>query len=104
LPEQQAAETSESGRLPQADLIIDRALEAQDPDTLDHQPIADRVAELVATPETPLNVALFGAWGSGKSSFARLLAKSLERYQGVKLVTYNVLPAMTTIRAIAARG
>jgi hypothetical protein len=89
LSEKQDPEKAEVGRLTQDDLIIDRALEAQDQDTLDHQPIADRVAELVATSETPLNVALFGVWGSGKSSFARLLEKSLERYRGVKLVTYN---------------
>ena len=89
MPERRDQGTSEAGRLSEDDLVIDRALEAKDSDTLDHQPIADRVAELVAASETPLNVALFGAWGSGKSSFARLLEKSLERYRGVKLVTYN---------------
>lgn len=76
-------------QLSQDDLIVDRALVQNDEDTLDHQPIADRVAELVANSETPLNVALFGAWGSGKSSFARLLTNSLNRYPSAKLVTYN---------------
>jgi hypothetical protein len=89
LSEPEASPHHDHGELRPEDLIVDRALQAADRDALDHRPVADRVAELVATSETPLNVALFGAWGSGKSSFAHLIEDSLERYPGVKLVTYN---------------
>lgn len=77
------------GHLSSDDLILDRALEAEDPDALDHLPVAERVAELVATSATPMNVALFGAWGSGKSSFAQLLRTALKKHPKVELVTYN---------------
>jgi hypothetical protein len=73
-----------------ADLIVDQALGPDDPDTLEHRPIAERVADLVSVSTTPLNIALFGAWGSGKSSFAQLLRECLNnRYPKSKLVTYN---------------
>ena len=77
------------GRLSSDDLIVDRALEAEDRDALDHLPVAELVAELVATSATPMNVALFGAWGSGKSSFAQLLKTALKQHNKVELVTYN---------------
>lgn len=77
------------GHLSSDDLIVDRALEAEDRDALDHLPVAERVAELVATSATPMNVALFGAWGSGKSSFAQLLRTALKKHPKVELVTYN---------------
>lgn len=88
-PEPQQPAEAANGHLSANDLIIDRALQAEDTDALGHRPVADRVAELVATSATPLNVALFGAWGSGKSSFAQLLRTSLEKAPKVKLVTYN---------------
>lgn len=59
------------------DLIADRALNATDPDTLDHLPIAERLAELVTSADAPVNVVLFGPWGSGKSSFSQLLKRAL---------------------------
>lgn len=77
------------GYLSSDDLIVDRALEVDDRDALDHLPVAERVAELVATSATPMNVALFGAWGSGKSSFAQLLRTALKNHPKVELVTYN---------------
>jgi len=42
-------------------------------DTLNHGATARRVAELVATSKGHLNFALFGPWGSGKSSFYALV-------------------------------
>ena len=60
-------------RLLKGDLIPDRALRMQDEDEFEHLAIAERVADLLAVAEPPLNVALFGSWGSGKSSFASLL-------------------------------
>jgi len=56
-----SVDRSAGGHLNSDDLMGDRALEAADPDALDHLPLAERGAELVATSATPLNVALFGA-------------------------------------------
>jgi Cdc6-like AAA superfamily ATPase len=62
------------------DLVPDRALiRKNDTDQLDHQPIAARVAELLARVDTPVNVALFGPWGSGKTSFAKLIQDELKK-------------------------
>jgi hypothetical protein len=55
------------------DLLADRALEAAAEDEFKHDALAGRVAELVTTAQPPLNIALFGAWGSGKSSIAGFL-------------------------------
>ena len=84
------AQSSPSAQLSAADLIVDRALGPHDPDALEHQPIADRVADLVTVTEPPINIALFGAWGSGKSSFARLLDGALKsRRPKARLVVYD---------------
>ncbi|MGH3008529.1 MAG: P-loop NTPase fold protein [Gaiellaceae bacterium] len=68
-------------RLREGDLIPDHALTERERDEFKHTEIAERVAELVTTAEPPLNVALFGSWGSGKSSFATLLKKALAAHQ-----------------------
>lgn len=72
------------------DLIPDRALRAGDPDEFDLAPIADRVADLSSAAETPVNVALFSPWGSGKSSLSTLIERRLkERADGTKLIRYD---------------
>lgn len=61
------------------ELIDDRALRAASDDAFR---LTDFVAELVALCQTttlPANVALFGAWGSGKSSLANLLEGEFKR-------------------------
>lgn len=86
------AETPQSltARLTSADLITDRALTEHDPDQLEHAPIAGRVADLIASAEPPVNIALFGSWGSGKSSFAQLLKRELKQQTvATRLVTYD---------------
>ncbi len=76
--------------LVRADLIEDRALQENGLDLLKHGPLADRVAELVLTADTPLAVALFGPWGSGKSSFRELLRRRLQKTAPkVKLLHYD---------------
>lgn len=60
-----------------SDLIPDRALRAGDPDEFDYAPLASRVAELCNAAETPVNIALFSPWGSGKSSFYSLIERRL---------------------------
>lgn len=73
------AQTGGESYLQRADLIPDSRLRDGEPDAFRHQPIAARVAELAAYGEPPLNVALFGPWGSGKSSIFELLRTELRR-------------------------
>lgn len=73
------------------DLIPDRALSEGDLDAFNHEAIAGRVAEIVLHAPTPANVALFGAWGSGKSSVFELLRRVLDSRSKapVALVRYD---------------
>lgn len=59
------------------DLIPDEALAKAEDDRLRHGSIAARVADIIATVDYPTNIALFGPWGSGKSSFGTLLKEKL---------------------------
>lgn len=69
------------------DLIPDRALRQGDEDRFDHTAVAERVAELITLAPTPLNVGLFGTWGSGKSSIHELLRRKLPH--DIALVYYD---------------
>lgn len=55
------------------DLIPDGALPDSTLDSLDHDAIASVVGNLARTVETPANIALFGPWGSGKSSLYSMI-------------------------------
>jgi len=59
------------------DVIPDAALESTDRDEFNHQAIAGRVAELALAARTPVNIALFGPWGSGKSSVYRSMRQCI---------------------------
>lgn len=88
------AEASAHGsrvRLLADDLIPDHALKRNGLDAFEHGAIASRLADLVAESSTPVNVALFGPWGSGKSSVYELLRRSLlgMRRTRVRLVRYD---------------
>ena len=73
-----------------SDLIPDRALRAGDPDEFDYAPLASRVAELCNVAETPVNIALFSPWGSGKSSFYSLIERRLAALGGhSRLIHYD---------------
>ncbi|WP_415974249.1 P-loop NTPase fold protein [Rhodococcus sp. 077-4] len=73
------------------DLIPDNRLASEDADLLDHSAIAQSVAEIAATAATPTNIALFGAWGSGKSSIYSMIAQHLANTAGesVRVVRYD---------------
>lgn len=72
------------------DVLPDSALQLNSVDQLDHSVVADRVAELCLYGSTPLNIALFGPWGSGKSSFYGLLSGSIKRLSSkAKIVRYD---------------
>ncbi|MFJ5872933.1 P-loop NTPase fold protein, partial [Dietzia maris] len=73
-----------------ADLILDAALTEAGQDRFDHEAIAAVVADLALNATPPVNIALFGPWGSGKSSFFGLLDKRLAASnQTVKVATYD---------------
>ena len=55
------------------DLIEDSALDVVSDDRFSHTAMATAVADLLVATNRPTNVALFGPWGSGKSSFRALL-------------------------------
>lgn len=76
--------------LKEHDLIPDRALVEGDPDSFRHQAIAGRVAEICRHCPTPANIALFGPWGSGKSSLFELLRRDFSDRSGkIVLVRYD---------------
>ena len=77
-------------KLTAGDLIPDTRLREADRDAFRHAAIAAQVAELAAEAEKPVNIALFGPWGSGKSSFYELLRTKLwDRDKGIRLVRYD---------------
>lgn len=77
------------------DLIDDRELVNVDRDRLDHERVAHELVDLVATVETPTNIALYGPWGSGKSGIANLVRAEIEdkankkRYNGVRFARFD---------------
>ena len=78
------------GRISAEDLIPDHSIDDVGADEFDHKQIAARVAELASVAKTPVNVALFGPWGSGKSSFCHLLSEELKSIDGsIPVVRYD---------------
>lgn len=73
------------------DLIPDNRLNSDDADLLDHDALARSVAEIALTAQTPTNIALFGAWGSGKSSIYSMISKHLDKIaeEEVKVARYD---------------
>ncbi|MFE4455917.1 P-loop NTPase fold protein [Nocardia tengchongensis] len=61
----------------QQDLIDDEEIRTAENDRLAHEQIATQLAELAIAVPTQSNIALYGSWGSGKSSVANLLRAKL---------------------------
>lgn len=61
------------------DLIPDNRLAPGAEDLLEHDAIARGVAEIAWTADAPVNIALFGSWGSGKSSVYSMIEAHLKR-------------------------
>lgn len=59
------------------DWIPDEAITSFEDDRLGHRPIVKTVADLIELGPVPANIAVFGPWGSGKTSFGRLLEQEL---------------------------
>lgn len=73
-----------------SDLVLDAALKEAAEDRFDHEAIAGVVADLTLNATPPVNIALFGPWGSGKSSFFGLIDQRLRASnQSVKVATYD---------------
>lgn len=72
------------------DLVTDQALEDAGGDEFHHAAIAKAVADLSLSSVTPVNIALFGPWGSGKSTFYGLMRKRIEQQDPrVAVVRYD---------------
>jgi len=61
----------------EGDLIPDGRLLHSDADQLEHAAIARSVAEVALATASPTNIALFGPWGSGKSSLYTMIAEHI---------------------------
>lgn len=71
--------TQPSEILRTGDLIPDNRLAPGAEDLLEHDAIARGVAEIASIAKAPVNIALFGAWGSGKSSVYSMIEQHLAR-------------------------
>jgi hypothetical protein len=76
-----------SGLLPE--LIDDRAVETADEDRLSYGDFVDELESVVVTARTPANIALYGAWGSGKTGLANLLGSRLASQPGVRYARFD---------------
>lgn len=85
-PSGQAMEVVQVG-----DLIADNRLAREAPDLLEHDAIARGVAEIAWSAGAPVNIALFGAWGSGKSSVYSMIERHLKRIapRKVRIARYD---------------
>lgn len=72
------------------DILDDAALANVHGDRFEHRAVARTVGDLVCASNPPVNIALYGPWGSGKSSFYTLLkARIDEKNLNYRVVQYN---------------
>jgi len=64
---------SEDSAVRHGDLVADGRLETGDTDRLDNAAIANTIADIALSAAPPTNIALFGPWGSGKSSIYSMI-------------------------------
>ncbi|MCD4527112.1 P-loop NTPase fold protein [Nocardioides sp. cx-173] len=73
-----------------ADLVTDQAVTDADSDEFHHSAIAKAVGDLTLSTAAPVNIALFGPWGSGKSTFYNLMERRVHQQdQHVQVVRYD---------------
>jgi len=89
-----AASPRRSGGVPVSsvadDLIRDAALERASEDRFNHDAIVGVVADMATAAKPPVNIALYGAWGSGKSSFFAALEDVITtRDKSVRVARYD---------------
>jgi predicted KAP-like P-loop ATPase len=71
------------------ELIDDRAVQSDDEDEFGHTDFVEELSSLVLGVTPPASVALFGAWGSGKSGISNLLRSRLKAEPGVKYAHFD---------------
>lgn len=72
-----------------SELIENREIEATDADKLGHEDLVQQLHQIVLTVPTPSNIALYGAWGSGKSGIGKLLESRIRVEKGVEFVRFD---------------
>lgn len=71
-------------------LVEDRELAPSDPDRFRHEDLIEQLADLAVSVDPPANVALYGPWGSGKSSIASHLKAELDQRRApVRFARYD---------------
>ncbi len=60
-----------------SDLVRDRELKSGNEDRFRHSDFVEELADLACSVDPPANIALYGSWGSGKSSIGNLLSSEL---------------------------
>src|SRR3954454_17131776 len=85
----QSPESPPQQGLRAGDLISDEALQRPSDDAFGHTAIAGRAAELARFEQTPLRIALYGPWGSGKSSQFELVLEALKPHAETALIRYD---------------
>lgn len=71
------------------ELIDDREVARFDEDRLGHKDVVDQLIELARTVPTPSNIALYGAWGSGKSGVGRMLAAATAKERSMRFARFD---------------
>jgi hypothetical protein len=77
------------GALHRDDLIDDRALTDEEDDEFRLCDIVSEVAQLCESVPVPATVAVYGSWGSGKSSLANLLGERLRKNKKVAFARFD---------------
>lgn len=86
----EATEADTPKALVDGELVDDRSLDAIERDEFRHADFVHELAGMVCKTQTPANIALFGAWGSGKSSIANLLEEELPDDQSaVRFIVFD---------------
>lgn len=76
-PEPAPAGAAIGPRLRADELLPDQRLDADQEDRFRYEAIAARLTELVAAVKPPVNIALYGSWGTGKSSVGWLFEQAI---------------------------
>lgn len=71
------------------ELIADQEVDKAEQDQLGHAQIAQQLADLTATVPVRSNIALYGAWGSGKSGIGNLLRADLYKRKSVGFARFD---------------